>query len=63
MTLSVIIPAREEEGSIQQTVAEIAATLAGEGIPFEIVVVDDGSTDQTAVHVQRSMEYLSLIHI
>ena len=46
MKLSVVIPARDEEGSIEQTVAEIAAALRGERIPFEIVVVDDGSTDR-----------------
>jgi dolichol-phosphate mannosyltransferase len=56
MKLSVVIPARDEEGSIEQTVAEIAAALAGESIPFEIVVVDDGSGDQTAACVRRSME-------
>jgi dolichol-phosphate mannosyltransferase len=56
MKLSVVIPARDEEGSIEQTIAEIATTLAGERIPFEIVVVDDGSTDQTVACVRRSME-------
>ena len=56
MKLSVVIPARDEEGSIEQTVSEIATALAGERIPFEIVVVDDGSGDQTADRVRRSME-------
>ena len=56
MKLSVVIPARDEEGSIEQTVSEIATALAGERIPFEIVVVDDGSTDQTAAHVGLLME-------
>jgi len=56
MKLSVVIPARDEEGSIEQTIAEIATTLAGERIPFEIAVVDDGSTDQTVACVRRSME-------
>lgn len=57
MKLSVVIPARDEEGCIEQTVAEIAAALRRERIPFEIVVVDDGSSDQTAARVQRLMEH------
>jgi dolichol-phosphate mannosyltransferase len=56
MKLSVVIPARDEEGSIKQTVAEIAAALAEQRIPFEIVVVDDGSTDQTVARLRESME-------
>lgn len=57
MKLSVVIPARDEEGSIEQTVADIATALARERIPYEIVVVDDGSTDQTATRIQHSMEH------
>jgi dolichol-phosphate mannosyltransferase len=56
MKLSVVIPARDEEGSIQQTVAEIVTVLRGERIPYEIVVVDDGSTDQTAACIRLSMD-------
>jgi dolichol-phosphate mannosyltransferase len=56
MQLSVVIPARDEEGSIERTVAEIATTLAREQIPFEIVVADDGSTDQTAACVRQLMD-------
>lgn len=56
MKLSVVIPARDEEGSVEQTIGEIATALTGQAIPFEIVVVDDGSTDQTAVQVRQAME-------
>ncbi len=45
MKLSVVIPARNEEGCIQQTVTVTADKLISEGIPFEIIVVDDNSTD------------------
>lgn len=56
MKLSVVIPARDEEGSIDETVGDIATALAGERIAFEIVVVDDGSSDRTAAHVLELME-------
>jgi dolichol-phosphate mannosyltransferase len=49
--LSVVIPARNEEGSILDTLVEVSTELRREQIPYEIVVVDDGSTDATADRV------------
>ena len=48
MKLSVVIPAFNEEGSIGTTASALAEALAGEAISYEIVVVDDHSTDGTA---------------
>lgn len=48
MKLSVVIPAHNEEGSIDKTVREAIATLEREEIEYEILVVDDASTDSTA---------------
>jgi dolichol-phosphate mannosyltransferase len=45
--LSVIIPARNEAGCIASTVEHLHVELRLQGIPHEIVVVDDGSTDDT----------------
>ena len=45
--LSVIIPARDEEGCIASTVQHLHLELGLNGIPHEIVVVDDGSQDRT----------------
>ena len=61
MKLSVVIPARDEEGSIEKTLAEIAATLAREHIQSQIVVVDDGSTDATAARVQQVAQQSSAV--
>ena len=44
---SVVIPARDEEESLPGTVTDIFETFTREGIPHEIVVVDDGSKDGT----------------
>lgn len=45
--LSVVIPARDEEGCIQSTVEHLHLELRLNQIPHEIVVVDDGSKDRT----------------
>jgi glycosyltransferase involved in cell wall biosynthesis len=45
--LSVIIPARDEEGCIASTVEHLHLELDLRGVPHEIIVVDDGSTDRT----------------
>lgn len=45
--LSVVIPARDEEGCIAATVQQLADELVRENVPHEIVVVDDGSSDRT----------------
>ncbi|HXP63596.1 MAG TPA: glycosyltransferase family 2 protein [Dongiaceae bacterium] len=45
--LSVVIPARNEEGCICSAVEHLHLELRLHGIPHEIVVVDDGSADRT----------------
>ena len=45
--ISVVIPARDEEASLPSTLRELHAAFVREGVPHELVVVDDGSTDST----------------
>jgi dolichol-phosphate mannosyltransferase len=49
--LSVVIPARNEEGSVAVTVAGVVAALSSAGIEYEVIVVDDDSGDGTAAAV------------
>ena len=48
MLLSIVIPARNEEGCIVETLDKFSRALEDASIPYEMVVVDDGSTDSTA---------------
>ena len=45
--LSVVLPARDEEGCICSTVEHLHVELRINNVPHEIIVVDDGSTDKT----------------
>jgi dolichyl-phosphate beta-glucosyltransferase len=48
VSLSVVIPAFNEERRLPGTLAKILPFLRARGESFEVVVVDDGSTDRTA---------------
>lgn len=45
--LSVVIPAHNEAGAIAGTVQGLVAALEGAEVAYEIVVIDDASTDET----------------
>jgi polyisoprenyl-phosphate glycosyltransferase len=48
MLLSVVIPCMNEEEVLQETNRRLVAVLEGISLNFEILYVDDGSTDSTA---------------
>jgi dolichyl-phosphate beta-glucosyltransferase len=52
-SLSVIIPAYNEAARLPQTLLDVRAYLTSAGIPFEICVIDDGSSDDTGNVVQE----------
>ncbi|MEI7760765.1 MAG: glycosyltransferase family 2 protein [Thermoleophilia bacterium] len=45
--ISVVIPVHNEEQSVEPLYHELSAVFASEGITWEVVFVDDGSTDET----------------
>src|SRR4051794_13269798 len=56
LPLSVIVPAMNEEGNIGPLVAAVVKVLGEEEIDFEVVFVDDGSTDGTWQAIERAAE-------
>jgi dolichol-phosphate mannosyltransferase len=53
MLFSIIIPARNEESHIKDTLCRITSIFTKEGVNFEVLVVDDGSTDRTKEVVEE----------
>ena len=45
--VSVIIPAYNEEKTVEKVIATLCATLSSSPYSFQLVIVDDGSKDQT----------------
>ena len=54
--LTVVIPARDEEGCIASTVQHLHLELELRGVPHEIIVVDDGSSDRTWEILQKESQ-------
>ena len=53
MKLSVVMPAHNEAPLIETTLRAMLAQLASEGMDYEVLVIDDGSTDGTADAIER----------
>jgi 4-amino-4-deoxy-L-arabinose transferase-like glycosyltransferase len=53
MTLSVVVPAHDEAPNLERLLREVRAALDPGGIPWELLVVDDGSTDDTGAVLDR----------
>jgi glycosyltransferase involved in cell wall biosynthesis len=54
--VSVVVPAHNEETTVASFVGKTAKAFAQVGRPWELVYVDDGSTDDTAAAVEAAAE-------
>ncbi len=55
MDLSIVIPAYNEERSLARCLTRVRDFVSARGLEYEILVVNDGSTDGTAELVRASM--------
>lgn len=65
LSLSVVIPAHNEERNILPTLEELEEVLDARGVRYELVVVDDNSTDGTAQlldELRALREHLVVVH-
>ena len=58
---SLIIPVYNEEDAIDQTILELKKTFSQLGTPFEILIVNDGSSDSTAERLVKWKDDVSVI--
>ena len=54
-TLSIVIPVYNEEAALRSTLEEVARYLTGRRVAHEVLLIDDGSRDQT-VSIARQLE-------
>jgi glycosyltransferase involved in cell wall biosynthesis len=62
--ISVVVPMRNESPNVESVYSELTAVLGAFGRPYEVVVVDDGSTDDTfakLADVQRRDAHVRVI--
>ncbi|HEU5232118.1 MAG TPA: dolichyl-phosphate beta-glucosyltransferase [Terriglobales bacterium] len=62
-SLTIVIPAYNEEGRLDATLDKLAAFIEAEAWNAEIIVVDDGSQDGTARLVTRHMQQLPYLRL
>jgi len=48
MKVTILLPAFDEEQAIEKTIGGIHPVMSATGLPYEVLVVDDGSQDDTA---------------
>jgi glycosyltransferase involved in cell wall biosynthesis len=52
MSVSIVIPAFKEEGNIEAAIDNAVMVAQGLALDYELIVIDDGSTDKTAEYAR-----------
>ena len=60
--LTIIIPAYNEERTIEQVIRRVETSLLPEGFEREIIIVDDGSTDNTPRLLDQFKDRAHVVH-
>ncbi len=60
--VSIVIPAYNEEGAIKEGVRGVQEVMDNSGLDYELIVVDDGSSDNTS-EILQAMDGIVLISI
>jgi glycosyltransferase involved in cell wall biosynthesis len=61
--VSVLVPAKDEAGNLPLFMEQAAAAFAGTGIRFEVIVIDDGSEDDTWPVLQRLVTQYDFLRV
>jgi dolichyl-phosphate beta-glucosyltransferase len=58
-----VVPAYNEEQRLPRTIEAIERYLEGKGIPYELILVDDGSVDGTRLIMEKAAERNSRVRV
>lgn len=61
--LSIVVPALNEQDNVIPLVEQIAKVMQGDSIGFELIIVDDGSTDQTLDRLKALQSERPWLHV
>ncbi len=64
-TLSIVVPALNEQDNVKPLVEQVSKAMTDAGIDAELIIIDDGSTDQTLTKLnalQADHPFLRVLH-